>query len=357
MRGSCVMGRTEKWAAGSWDQRGNWRTCKGVGGDGRGAWDVPSLLLRFPARANLLRQWDPPMPNSFGKLFTVTTWGESHGPAVGVVVDGCPPRLPLAAEEIQAELDRRRPGQSDIVTPRRKEKDAVEILAGVFEGRTTGAPISLLVRSDRRAARGLRRDAGEIPPFARRLHLPGEIRHPRPPGRRPQLGPRDDRPRGRRRDREEDPGPGGRGGDPRLCPAGPRYRAPPDAWSTFRRSRPKSRLRRSAARTRRRPRADGRAHQGGAGDGDSVGGVIQCRVRGVPPGLGEPVFDRLEADLAKAMLSLPRQGLRDRQRLRRHVLKGSEHNDAFVIARAASAPRPTAPAASRAASATARRST
>ena len=80
------------------------------------------------------------MPNSFGKLFTVTTWGESHGLAVGAVVDGCPPRLPLAAGEIQAELDRRRPGQSDIVTPR-KEEDRVEILAGVFEGRTTGAPI------------------------------------------------------------------------------------------------------------------------------------------------------------------------------------------------------------------------
>src|SRR5687768_17182103 len=87
---------------------------------------------------------DLTMPNSFGKLFTVTTWGESHGPAVGVVVDGCPANLPLTTEEIQAELDRRRPGQSDIVTPR-KEEDKVEFLAGVFEGRTTGVPISMLV--------------------------------------------------------------------------------------------------------------------------------------------------------------------------------------------------------------------
>src|SRR5471032_416643 len=86
------------------------------------------------------------MPNSFGKLFTLTTWGESHGPAVGVVVDGCPPCLPLAAAEIQADLDRRRPGQSDIVTPR-KEADHVEILAGLFEGRTTGTPISMLVHN------------------------------------------------------------------------------------------------------------------------------------------------------------------------------------------------------------------
>ncbi len=86
------------------------------------------------------------MPNSFGKLFTVTTWGESHGAAVGAVVDGCPPRLAIDVAEIQAELDRRRPGQSDIVTPR-KEEDRVEILSGVFEGRTTGTPISMLVRN------------------------------------------------------------------------------------------------------------------------------------------------------------------------------------------------------------------
>src|SRR3954465_11531736 len=86
------------------------------------------------------------MPNTFGKLFSVTTWGESHGLAVGAVVDGCPPKLPLDATEIQVELDRRRPGQSDIVTPR-KEEDRIEILAGVFEGRTTGAPISMWVRN------------------------------------------------------------------------------------------------------------------------------------------------------------------------------------------------------------------
>src|SRR3954471_12124814 len=87
-----------------------------------------------------------PVPNSFGELFRITTWGESHGPAVGVVVDGCPPRLPLTAAEIQVDLDRRRPGQSDITTPR-KEADQVEILSGVFKGMTTGVPISLVVHS------------------------------------------------------------------------------------------------------------------------------------------------------------------------------------------------------------------
>ncbi|HRP06031.1 MAG TPA: chorismate synthase, partial [Opitutaceae bacterium] len=90
------------------------------------------------------------MPNSFGKLFTISTWGESHGPGIGVVIDGCPPRLPITPQEIQAELDRRRPGQSEIVTPR-KESDLVEILSGVYQGRTTGAPLALWVRnSDQR---------------------------------------------------------------------------------------------------------------------------------------------------------------------------------------------------------------
>ena len=86
------------------------------------------------------------MGNSFGKLFTISTWGESHGLGVGVTIDGCPPGLPITAEEIQVELDRRRPGQSDIVTPR-KEEDKVEIWSGIFEGKTTGTPITLIVRN------------------------------------------------------------------------------------------------------------------------------------------------------------------------------------------------------------------
>ncbi len=84
------------------------------------------------------------MANTFGRLFAITTWGESHGVAVGVVVDGCPARLPLTEADIQVDLDRRKPGQSAITTPR-KEPDRVEILSGVFEGKTTGAPITMLV--------------------------------------------------------------------------------------------------------------------------------------------------------------------------------------------------------------------
>ncbi len=86
------------------------------------------------------------MANTFGILFRVTTWGESHGAAIGAVVDGCPPRLPLTEADIQAQLDRRRPGQSDIVSPR-TETDRVRILSGTFEGHTLGTPICLVIEN------------------------------------------------------------------------------------------------------------------------------------------------------------------------------------------------------------------
>ena len=88
--------------------------------------------------------------NSYGKLFTISTWGESHGGGIGVVVDGCPPKLPITEEEIQFELDRRRPGQNDITTPR-KETDTVSIISGTYEGKTIGPPIAMYVpNSDHR---------------------------------------------------------------------------------------------------------------------------------------------------------------------------------------------------------------
>ena len=87
------------------------------------------------------------MSNSFGQLFRITTWGESHGGGVGVVVDGCPPRLALTEADLQPDLDRRRPGQSSIVTPR-KESDTVHILSGTFEGKTLGTPISMWVKNE-----------------------------------------------------------------------------------------------------------------------------------------------------------------------------------------------------------------
>src|SRR5690606_28749868 len=95
--------------------------------------------------------------NSFGEIFRFTTWGESHGPAIGCLVDGVPPRMPLAAEELQHWLDRRKPGQSRFTTQRR-EPDAVKILSGVFEGETTGTPVSLLIENEDQRSK----DYGEI---------------------------------------------------------------------------------------------------------------------------------------------------------------------------------------------------
>ena len=270
----------------------------------------------------------PPMPNTFGKLFTVTTWGESHGPAVGAVVDGCPPRLPLEATEIQAELDRRRPGQSDIVTPR-KEEDRVEILSGLFEGRTTGTPISLLVRN------------GDQRPGAY-----DEMRDKFRPSHadftyEAKFGIRDHRGGGRSSARET-VGRVAAGAIARKLLAlggGLELRAyltavhdisvPADALAAF---PTLAEIEANPVRCPHAPTAERmieRIKQVRA-EGDSVGGVIECRIRGVPPGLGEPVFDRLEADLAKAMLSLPAtKGFEIGSGFAGARLKGSEHNDAF----------------------------
>jgi chorismate synthase len=267
------------------------------------------------------------MPNQFGKLFSIATWGESHGPAVGVVIDGCPPQLAISVAEIQAELDRRRPGQSDIVTPR-KEADSVEILSGVFEGVTTGAPISLLVRN------------GDQRPGAY-----DEMRDKFRPSHadytyQAKYGVRDHRGGGRSSARETI----GRvaagaiarkllaGGGVELAAYITRIHdiaMPAEAgveWPE------RATIEATAVRCPHGATAAAMIERIKAvrSDGDSVGGVIECRVRGLPPGLGEPVFDRLEADLAKAMLSLPAtKGFEIGSGFGAVALKGSEHNDLF----------------------------
>jgi chorismate synthase len=265
------------------------------------------------------------MPNSFGKLFTITTWGESHGPAVGVVVDGCPPRLTLDAAEIQLELDRRRPGQSDIVTPR-KEEDRVEILSGVFEGRTTGHPISLLVRNaDARSGA-----YDEMREKFRPSHADYTYQA--------KYGLRDHRGGGRSSARETI-GRVAAGAIAKkiLASAGVeirayvrgihRHRMPPlDHFPTL------AEVEATPVRCPHGPTAAAMIEtiKQVRSEGDSVGGIIECRVRGVPVGLGEPVFDRLEADLAKAMLSLPAtKGFEIGSGYMGTTLKGSEHNDPF----------------------------
>jgi len=265
------------------------------------------------------------MPNSFGTLFTISTWGESHGPGIGVVIDGCPPNLPISAEEIQTELDRRRPGQSDIVTPR-KEADLVEILSGLHEGRTTGAPIALLVRN--RDARPAAYEDMKVMFRPSHADYTYQVKY----------GHRDPRGGGRSSARETI-GRVAAGAIARkiLFLHGVEIRAfitqVHDIAMPARESFPS--LAEVEATPVRCPHAATAAAmieriKAVRSEGDSVGGVIQCRVRGVPPGLGEPVFDRLEADLAKAMLSLPAtKGFEIGSGFAGTMLRGSEHNDAF----------------------------
>jgi chorismate synthase len=269
------------------------------------------------------------MPNSFGKLFTITTWGESHGAAVGVVIDGCPPNLPLTVEEIQAELDRRRPGQSDIVTPR-KEADRVEFLAGLFEGRTMGTPLSLVVHNtDQRP--GAYDDMKEK---FRPSHADYTYQA--------KFGVRDHRGGGRSSARETIGRVAAGAIAKKILALAGQVEIRAFLTAVHDITVPAGALEKFPALAEVEATAVRCPHPATAAamierikaarsTGDSVGGVIECRVRGVPAGLGEPVFDRLEADLAKAMLSLPAtKGFEIGSGFAGTRLKGSEHNDAFV---------------------------
>jgi len=267
------------------------------------------------------------VPNSFGKLFQISTWGESHGPSVGVVIDGCPPALALTEAEVQAELDRRRPGQSDITTPR-KEADAVEFLSGLFEGRTTGHPLAMLVRN------------GDARPEAY-----AEMREKFRPSHADftytaKYGFRDHRGGGRSSARETIGRVAAGAVAKKILKLAGEVEVRAFVTQVHDITAPAlakfptlAQVEASAVRCPHPATAAkmiNRIKQVRA-KGDSVGGVIECRVRGVPAGLGEPVFDRLEADLAKAMLSLPAtKGFEIGSGFAGTRLKGSQHNDAYV---------------------------
>jgi chorismate synthase len=264
--------------------------------------------------------------NTFGTMFRVTTFGESHGPAVGVVIDGCPPRLPITAEEIQVELDRRRPGQSAITTQRR-ERDEVEILSGVHAGLTLGTPISLLVRnSDNRGG-----DYEEMRTKYRPSHA--DFTYQAKYGIRAWQG-------GGRSSARETVGRVAAGVLARkaLVAAGAidlvawvqrvqDLEVEVDPGSVTRAAVEANIVRcpDAAAATRMIALID-EARKAG----DSLGGVVEAVARGVPVGLGEPVFDKLDADLAKAMLSLPAaKGFEIGSGFAGTRLRGSQHNDPF----------------------------
>ena len=268
------------------------------------------------------------MGSSFGTLFQISTWGESHGPTVGVVVDGCPPRLPLTAAEIQVELDRRRPGQSAITTQRR-ESDEVEILSGVHDGLTLGTPVALLVRNkDNRGG-----DYEEMRTKFRPSHA--DYTYQAKFGIRAWQG-------GGRASARETVGRVAAGVLARKTLAA--VTGKPIEIVAFVKQvhalvaevDPATVTREAVeANIARCPEPGKAAEMIAAIDearkaGDSLGGVVEAVARGVPPGWGEPVFDRLEADLAKAMLSLPAaKGFEIGSGFSGVLLRGSEHNDPF----------------------------
>jgi chorismate synthase len=266
------------------------------------------------------------MGNTFGTLFSITTWGESHGGGVGVVVDGCPPLLPITAEEIQIELDRRRPGQSDIVTPR-NEADRVTILSGLYDGKTTGTPISMMVVNTDARPGAYAEMAQKFRPSHADFTYQSKFGIRNPEG-------------GGRSSARETIGRVAAGAIARkvlALSAGVEIRA----WVTAIHDIEAPRngafpaLEAVEATAVRCPDPEVAARmieriKAVRAEGDSVGGVIECRVRGVPAGLGVPVFDRLEADLAKAMLSLPAtKGFEIGSGFAGARQRGSEHNDLF----------------------------
>ena len=269
------------------------------------------------------------MGNIFGHLFRVTTFGESHGGGVGVVIDGCPPNIDISDAEIQRDLDRRRPGQSKITT-QRKEEDRCEILSGVFAGKTLGTSIAVLVRNkDARPE-----DYAQMKRAFRPSHA--DFTYEAKYGIRNWQG-------GGRASARETIG--------RVAAGAVAKKILSILYSEFEivayvaqiheviaqinHSVVKTKdVERNAVRcpdtavAKRMEALIDQIHD----EGDSVGGVIECVVRGIPPGLGEPVFDKLEADLAKAMLSLPAtKGFEIGSGFGATRMRGSEHNDPFEM--------------------------
>jgi chorismate synthase len=265
------------------------------------------------------------MGSSFGVLFRITTFGESHGPALGVVIDGCPPRLALDLAQIQAELDRRRPGQSRLVS-QRKEADRVEILSGLLDGVTLGTPISMTIRNQ--DARG--KDYEDIAQAYRPSHA--DYTYDAKYGIRAVAG------GGRASARETAARvAAGAVAQQLLATFGVSIVAWVDEVAGIGAEVDDRSVTRDAvdANDIRCPDAEAAAEMIECVElarklGDSVGGVVRAVARGVPPGWGEPVFDKLDADLAKAMMSIPAvKGIEVGSGFGGTLLTGSQHNDLF----------------------------
>ena len=266
------------------------------------------------------------MGNSFGRLFRVTTFGESHGRALGAIVEGCPAGLMLDLEKIQEEMQRRKPGQSKITT-QRKEEDEVELLSGVFEGKTTGTPIGLLIPNEDQKSK----DYSHLADTFRPSHADYTYFE--------KYGHRDYRGGGRSSARETAARVAAGAiakqflatqqiciqafvsqvGDLILDKSYTELRLDAAEENIVRCPDPQMAEQMIALIDRVRL------------ERDTIGGVITCVIKNCPPGLGEPVFDRLHADLGKAMLSINAvKGFEYGSGFAGVQLRGSEHNDALV---------------------------
>ncbi len=261
--------------------------------------------------------------NSFGKAFRITTWGESHGRAIGAVVDGCPPGLPLNEQMIQQDLDRRRPGQSELTTAR-KESDRVEILSGVFEGRTSGTPVCLLILNQ-----------------GQQSHRYDHLRDVFRPGHAEatyyqKYGIYDHRGGGRASARETAARVAAGAiakriiGERGIEVIGYTRRVGAIEAETF----DLQAIEGNAVRCPDPFRAQEMAEliQQVRDAGDSIGGLVEVIARGVPAGLGEPVYDKMDADLAKALMSINAiKGVEIGTGFDVAGKRGSENNDPWVF--------------------------
>jgi len=261
--------------------------------------------------------------NTFGNLFRITSFGESHGKAVGVIIDNCPPLIELDESDIQAELDRRRPGQSHITTPR-DEADQCEILSGVFEGKTTGTSIAVIVWNKNQASK----DYGNIKDVFRPSHADF--------GYDQKYGIRDYRGGGRSSARETIARVIGGAVAKKIL----KEKLNIDIWGFVDqvgadkfKTIDKNFIEQNPLRMADEASFESTLKKVEAvkNSGDSIGGGVQVRVENPPVGLGSPVFRKLEAELSKAMMSVPAtKGIEFGEGFDLSAMHGSEANDPFV---------------------------
>ncbi len=261
--------------------------------------------------------------NTFGNLFRITSFGESHGKAIGVIIDNCPPNIELSERDVQTELDRRRPGQSHITTPR-DEKDQCEILSGIFEGKTTGTPIAVIVWNKNQESK----DYSNIKDIFRPSHA--DL------GYQQKYGIRDYRGGGRSSARETIARVIGGAVAQKIL----KKRFDINVWGFVDQIGPdkfenidKSFVEENVLRMADKDQYENALKKVEAikNSGDSIGGSVQVRIENPPVGLGSPVFGKLEAELSKAMMSVPAtKGIEFGEGFDLVTKTGSESNDPFI---------------------------